>query len=135
MNILDTRDLQKKLSELEDEKTTLEEAVEEAQEDADTPDSEKEAVEWELADWLEENEEELAELNTLANEVPEWIYGEALIPEDYFEEYCQELLQDIGVLPRELPAYIAIDWGATANNIRQDYSPVEYQGDTYLFRK
>lgn len=59
---------------------------------------------------------------------------EALIHEDYFKTYAQELVQDIGDLPNGIPSYIEIDWEATADNIRQDYTSVEFDGVTYYVR-
>lgn len=61
-------------------------------------------------------------------------YPLTLIHENYFVEAMRELLEDIGDIPRELPSYISIDWQATADNLRVDYSSVEIQGHTYWFR-
>jgi hypothetical protein len=52
-------------------------------------------------------------------------YPVTLIRDHYFTDYCRELVQDIGDLPKDIPAYIAIDWDATADNLRVDYSSVE----------
>ena len=41
---------------------------------------------------------------------------------------------DIGDLPKDLPAYIVIDWDKTANNIEADYTTVDYDGVEYLIR-
>lgn len=106
MDILDTRDLRKRLEELED-------------------------IEEELSvDELEE----LEELRDMEAEIPEWQYGELLVNEDDFEEYCEEFLKDIGDLPSDIPWYIEIDWKETANNIKADYGEIDYQGRTYLYR-
>ena len=64
----------------------------------------------------------------------EWKYGIALIHESYFEDYVQDLLSDIGVLPREIPWYIVIDWEKTADNIKIDYTDVDFDGETYYIR-
>lgn len=61
-------------------------------------------------------------------------YPITLIREDYFEEYCEELVSDIGDLPREIPSYIEIDWKATAENIKVDYFSVDFDGVTYWTR-
>ena len=61
-------------------------------------------------------------------------YPITLIDDRYFVEYVQDLLADCGVLPRDLPHYIEIDWQATARNIRTDYSPVDINGRTYWYR-
>jgi len=64
----------------------------------------------------------------------DWTYGETLIPEDEFTDYVKQLVEDIGDLPRELPAYIVIDWDATADNLKVDYTEVEFEGTTYFIR-
>lgn len=61
-------------------------------------------------------------------------YPLTLIRDSYFVDYCEELVSDIGDLPREIPPYIAIDWEKTADNLRIDYSFVEYDGVEYLYR-
>ena len=57
-----------------------------------------------------------------------------LIAEDDFEEYVEELVTDCGYISKDLPSWIEIDWKATANNVRQDYSEVDFRGTTYLYR-
>lgn len=64
----------------------------------------------------------------------EWRHGVQFIPEDDFTDYCKELLEDCGELPKDLPWYIVINWEDTADNLKADYSEVEYQGTTYLYR-
>ena len=62
-------------------------------------------------------------------------YGiDVIIHEDYFEEYVEQLLKDIGILPDDFPSFIEIDWEATADNVRMDYAAIEYKGETYLTR-
>lgn len=61
-------------------------------------------------------------------------YPVTLIRDSYFTEYAMELLADIGDLPREMPHYIVIDEEATAENIRADYSDIEFDGATYWYR-
>jgi antirestriction protein len=61
-------------------------------------------------------------------------YPVSLIREDYFVDYCQELLEDIGDIPKGLPGYIVIDWEATAENLKADYSTVDFDGQTYYYR-
>lgn len=62
---------------------------------------------------------------------PNWTYGTTLIRDSYFVEYVEEMLKDCGDLPHDLPSYIEIDWSATADNIRQDYFSVDFDGVTY----
>src|SRR5262249_45105724 len=81
---------------------------------------------------------EYANLKALADEAegysPDWTYGSTLVRDSYFTTYTQELCEDIGDVPRNLPSYIEIDWEATARNIRQDYTSVEFDGVTYWVR-
>ena len=87
-----------------------------------------------------------AELNTLESLLSElegnggdeecngaW-YPQSLIRDSYFTEAMQDLVSDIGDLPREVPAYLVIDWEATALNLQADYSSVDYEGVTYWYR-
>lgn len=57
------------------------------------------------------------------------------IDEDYFEDYARELAYDLGAINHveEWPA-CHIDWKAAADSLRYDYTEVEFQGNTYLFR-
>lgn len=113
MNSLDSRDLEKRLRKLED---LRDEATEQAPMD-------------------EDEKAELDELEAIRDEVgDEWKDGVRFIPEDDFTDYCKELLEDIGDLPKDLPWYIVINWEDTADNLKADYSEVEYQGTTYLYR-
>lgn len=145
-NILDTRDLQDRLDELQ----KLKEALEDARTDVDellAIDASEKTETWEsdlseARDTLEQAEtefssdeqDELTELEALSEEVSEWSSGNQLIPEDDFEDYCKELCEDIGDIPRDFPSYIVIDWESTAQNLKADYSEIEYQGTTYLYR-
>ncbi len=88
-----------------------------------------------IRDNLDDDEkEELKELENLKDEVPEWTDGNQLIPEKDFVRYCQDLCEEIGDIPKDLPGYISINWDETANNLRADYSECEYCGETYLYR-
>jgi hypothetical protein len=143
MNTLDTRDLA-------DERTELQQQILDdfndkfniQADDFDDIDSIIEEEKFEVTDdtdgFLEywENElEQIEEINDLDDAVgSEWNYGVTLIDEYDFEEYCKELLIDCGYIPNDFPSWIEIDWEATANNVRQDYSEVDYQGRVYLFR-
>lgn len=92
--------------------------------------------------WADERQE-LAELESLLGDLKgyggdeqwegDW-YPVGLIHEDSFTDAMQELVQDIGDLPRDIPGYLVIDWEKTADNLRADYSSVEFGGDTYWYR-
>lgn len=61
--------------------------------------------------------------------------GIQLILEEDFEEYCEDLVEDCYDL-KEVPQFIKdnIDWEGVANDLRDDYSEVEFRGDNYLYR-
>ena len=89
-------------------------------------------------EFWEDELKEIEEINDLEDEINngEFEFGTTLIDEDYFEEYCEDLVSDIGDLPKDLPSYISnnIDWSGIADDLRQDYSEVEFRGTTYLYR-
>ena len=92
---------------------------------------------------IDDEREELAELMTLLNSLKgmggdeqwrgDW-YPITLIHSDYFVEAMEELVKDIGDMPRDLPGYLVIDWDATAENLRADYSSVPFLGTEYWYR-
>jgi len=132
-DVIDSRDIIERLEELTAEEEGLIADIEEA--DADEEAEAKEA----LNSWLEENGDELdilKELNNDGSNFPDWDCGATLINEDYFEEYCEELCKDIGDIPSDLPWYIAnhIDWEGVAEEIKQDYGTVEFDGQTFYIR-
>jgi len=93
-----------------------------------------------IRDDISEAEEELNPLKAFADEAegyaPDWNYGATLVRDSYFEDYARELVNDIGDLPSELPAYIEnnIDWEGVADDIQADYSSVDFDGEEYWVR-
>jgi len=65
-------------------------------------------------------------------------YPITLIRDSYFVDAMKELCEDIGDVPRAgekgFPSYMVIDWEATADNLRADYSSVEFDSVTYWYR-
>lgn len=91
-------------------------------------------------EWHDVNPEdaaELAALEALQEEAegycPDWKHGATLIRDSYFTDYMQELLEDIGGVPKDMPEYLVIDWDATARNIQQNYTEVDFDGVAYWF--
>jgi hypothetical protein len=154
-DVISMDDVTERFAELRDERAGLVEAVEEAQGALnDLPDDASEDDRTEAEDELayarkslqefDSNDgDELETLTKLLDETRgyggdhqfegDWYPG-SLIRESYFVEYVQEMLADIGDLPRDLPGYIAIDWDKTADNIRVDYSTADFDGVEYLYR-
>lgn len=118
MDIIDSRDIIERIKELEE---MIEESRINEQEQIDMADE----------------KEELRLLKSLEDEAegcPDWKYGETLIREDYFTEYAMDLLKDTGDLPDDVPWYVVIDKEKTADNIKQDYSIVDFDGVNYFIR-
>ena len=96
-----------------------------------------------LIEWIDENkdleDEEFLEVLEFANELekylPDFKYGTQVIREDYFVDEMKELMEDIGYIPRDIPSFIEIDWEATAENLKMDYTSFEFQGNTYYARQ
>ena len=86
----------------------------------------------------DEESAELSALESLASEgesLADWQYGEALISDDYFEDYARELAEDTGMIPTDAPWPVyCIDWEYAARELRMDYTPVEYDGMTFWGR-
>lgn len=59
-------------------------------------------------------------------------YPVTLIRDSHFEDAMDELLEDCGDLPKNLPCYLSITVDYTA--LQQDYASCEYEGVTYWYR-
>lgn len=143
-DVIDSRDVIKRIEELEGERETLadeieehraaHEAAEESAPDADFDEAKAfTRAEENLEEWDNDNGDELKTLKKLADDgetLGDWTYGVTLIR----ESYCQELVEDIGDMPKDFPSYIVIDWEATARNLRADYTEIDYDGIAYLAR-
>lgn len=60
--------------------------------------------------------------------------GPTMIRESYWVDYVEEYLKEIGYLPQDLADFIVIDWSATAENVKQDYTEFDLDGVTYYIR-
>ena len=138
-DVIDSRDVIKRIEELEAEKQELEEILNGLVKEWGEVEEKEEAAEA-LIEWKDNYGEELEVLKAFAEEcegyAEDWLYGAQLISEDYFTEYCEEFCKDIGDIPQELPWYIAnhIDWDAVAGEIKADYTEVDFDGATYYVR-
>lgn len=91
--------------------------------------------------WDREDDEKLADLEQLQSELSGDLryHGDNLEPtmirEDTFEEYAQELAEDVGAIGADLQwPLMHIDWEAAADALKIDYTSVEYDGHTWLIR-
>ena len=104
-------------------------------------DYENEDGDLELHDEHVSQKEELEELRGVLSELAgydggkqfegDW-YPITLIHDSYFEIAMDELLEDIGYIPRDLPCYLTITVDYVA--LQQDYSSVDIGGETYWYR-
>ena len=119
MDVLDSRDLQERIAELETELEAL---------------TEETAIE----EWKDDNQEELDALTALKNYCDGygWSLGLAFIPEEDFEEYAQDRASDLygEEIRNSSWPFDCIDWEKAAASLWMDYSSIDYQGTTYLFR-
>lgn len=125
-NIIDSRDVIARIAQLEEERDCW-------QHDDDLP-------------WNEccpDDAKELDALETLAEQCEgygDWGHGEALIHEDHFVKYIEELIDDCYSLPKELTSgqwpyrHITIDYEAAAEEAKVDYTEVDFDGQTYFLR-
>jgi hypothetical protein len=131
-DVIDSRDVIERIEELEEQLAAL------SEEDRAKDKAHPTAATTQVSDEYHDLHCELTTLKALAEEAegyaPDWRHGASLIRDSYFKDYAEELIKDIGDLPRELPHYIAIDWKKTAENIKVDYTSVEYDGVTYWVR-
>lgn len=116
-DIIDVRDIIERIEELEE--------LQEAGEYTEAPDCELQRLQAIL--------EELKGYGGDEQWRGDW-YPVTLIRESYFTDYTQEMLEDCGTIPRDLPHWVHIDWEATAREVMVDYSSIEIDGVTYLYR-
>lgn len=151
-NIIDSRDIIERIDELEDERSSLEDALSEAQEawhDAQGENaSESQSIELQsqidiaeanVTEWAEgDDAQELKVLKALAEEAggaSDWVHGESLIRDSYFEEYAEQLAADIGAIDRNARWPVnCIDWAKAAGELQSDYTSVDFDSVTYWIR-
>lgn len=93
----------------------------------------------EISPASEEEKEELKILLAFQEEIEgycsDYKHGEILIRDDYFQEYAQQLAEDIGAIDKNSKwPNSCIDWEKAAEELQQDYTSAEFDGVTYWFR-
>lgn len=87
---------------------------------------------------IHEEIKELASLRAVADQgegYGDWAHGEALIRDSYFVTYAQELADDIGAIDRNAQWPVNhIDWDAAAEELKVDYTEIDFDGVTYWMR-
>ena len=130
-DILDSRDIIERIEELEGEQSDL---LDGQTCPEDLPEDKLEA----FKDWEAENGEELDDLRKLAEQgegSPDWEFGETLIRDSYFQDYAEELADDIGAIDRNAKwPLTCIDWERASRELQSDYFSVDFAGVTYWIR-
>lgn len=146
MNTIDTREL------LEDLENLQEQIVEGFNETFETDFIEFDEIEVHIAEHISEEDFEefkeywadeynsIREITELREDVDgyagdDFEDGIQLILEEDFKEYCKDLIEECYDL-NSLPDFLKynIDWERVADDLRVDYSEVEFRGDNYLYR-
>lgn len=87
------------------------------------------------SDYLQEELESLQNLmSEVENVTTEWRYGVTLIRDDEFRDYAEDFATDVMGLREQGWPLNHIDWAAAANELKQDYSEVDYDGVSYWVR-
>lgn len=151
--VIDSRDVIARIAELEATREALvneiagfsSDVVEDAEDDADrdqqlaTRAADKTLAEEALEEFDSGDEGiELHHLKELADDAsgsPDWMHGATLINDDYFEDYARELADDIGAVKSDAGwPTMHIDWEAAAKSLQQDYTQVDFDGQTFWVR-
>lgn len=135
---IDSRDVLERIEELEEERQPLLDALEEAEagDDAGAADAAQNA----LAEYDSSGDgAELAALKALAEEAEgyadDWRHGATLIRDSHFPEYAREFAEEIGAIDRNAKWPLAhIDWESAAEELKQDYTCVTFDGVDYWVR-
>jgi chromosome segregation ATPase len=149
-DVIDSRDIIARIEELESEQTDLQDTLEEAKEELESLDEEEtnqkrmemesaaREAEQALKEFNDDYGEELKVLKSIADECEgygDWSYGEILINEEHFEDYARELAEDIGAIPKDSKwPCTCIDWEQAAEELKADYTSVDFNGTTYYMR-
>ena len=163
-NVIDSRDIIERIDELTGDFEALVDVVEDAKTDEDRETAFADFATWlightdivphlkmleeptfdDVSEWAESDDaHELKTLLALADEAecsPDWLYGETLIHEDYFTNYIEELINDCYELPKEFNSgnwpwcHMTINYVAAADEAKQDYMEVNFDGATYYIR-
>ena len=141
-DIIDVRDIIERFEELETTRENLREEFDNMPENAGV-DFDRWVCDMTGGAWSREEQDECAQLTAILDELAgsggdekwrgDW-YPITLIRESYFTEYAREILEDCGTIPRDLPSWVHIDWEATAEEVKVDYSYISIGKMDYFYR-
>lgn len=141
-DVIDSRNIIERIEELQSDRLALEEALEEAESALLEDDTEEnrlivDEARADLTAWDNSDDaEELKILEKLAEDAHgynlDWEHGIVLIHESHFVEYTKATIIECGYISRDTPDWIVIDWEETAENVKVDYTEVDFDGETYF---
>jgi hypothetical protein len=79
----------------------------------------------------EEDEERLVALAKLFDQI--WDGATALISEDDFEAFAEQETETVNGIDCSHWPFDCIDWTKAADALKQDYKPIEFDGETYWY--
>lgn len=134
-DIIDVRDMIKRVEELRDSKPEV---------DEDDTDEDKAVIAMQAEEWEENEGSELKLLEDALSEMAgcggdeQWEgnwYPVTLVADSYFEEYAQQLAEDIGAIDSDASwPNTYIDWTAASEALQQDYTSITIDGTDYWYR-
>lgn len=141
-DIIDSRNIISRIEELQDEQQALKDAVADveanlSESDENTSDllEELEEANLSLAEWNADAGAELKILEALRKEAEDisddWEYGCTLVKDSYFEQYAQELAEDISDSNLDRWPCTCINWKMAYRDLKQNYTSVDFDGVTY----
>lgn len=149
MKTLDTRDLEKRLNELQNEFDSWKDSltpenladIKEEYEVAENTDISDEEFNWAWENEVGSDADELKNLIELKDQFGrdqfgrEWFDGIRLILEQDFTEFAEDEADQLGLVEdTNTWPYCCIDWQKAADRLMMGYSSVDYDGETYYFR-
>lgn len=137
-DILYGTDVRERIADLESERDAyIDERLSKLGDDAQDDETMHDAY---ASEWAEANPSEAEELRKLEefNEEAEG-YGDGrnwdAVNEDYFESYAEQLASDIGAIQPDAGwPLMFIDWKAAAEALKQDYTEIELDGQSFWTR-
>lgn len=140
-DIIDSRDIIKRIDELESEAADLAEELEDLTNSVSTLDGIQDDIAC-AQDELGDLKDELTMWRLFEDAgVADWHHGEAFIHENYFVEYTKQLVDDCyekpeGYDPSSWPwCCMEMDWDAAADMLQQDYTCVEIDNENIYWAR
>ena len=82
----------------------------------------------------------LSEVISAGEQSPDWSYGEILILDSHFQDYTEELINDCWEMPKEFDSnswpwrHMKIDFEEAADELKSDYISINVQNEEYWIR-